>query len=96
MVAESVKPGITIIVEIVNNVPRLTKGAHINTIEMIQAKHDLGRTQYAERVNKAYKTNKNSVLQTGGVLTVEHGRAMVHQTSRNAPANAAGRNSCNL
>ena len=61
------------------DVERLVKGALTNTAELIQTKRDLGRTRYAEQIQKQRRAMKNSQLQSGGVLTVDQGREMVLQ-----------------
>ena len=61
------------------DVERFVKGALTNTAELIQTKRDLGRTRYAEQIQKQQRALKNSQLQSGGVLTVDQGREMVLQ-----------------
>jgi hypothetical protein len=58
---------------------RFIKGSLIAATELVQTKRDLGRTKYAERVQKQRKALKNTPLQSGGVLIVAEGRAMVIQ-----------------
>jgi hypothetical protein len=62
-----------------NNIERLIGGSIANTAELIQTKRDLGRTKLAQELKKRQKAQKNVQLQTGGVLTVEDGRDMVHK-----------------
>jgi hypothetical protein len=64
------------------------KGAQHNTAEMIQAKRDLGRTQYAEKLQKERKSLRRLHLQSGGVLTVEDGRNMVKEREKEELAKA--------
>ena len=55
---------------------------------MIQAKRDLGRTQYAEKLQKERKSLRRLHLQSGGVLTVEDGRNMVKEREKEELAKA--------
>ena len=71
-----------------NNISRFVKGSLISATELIQVKRDLGRTRYAEQVQKQRKAMKNTPLQSGGVLTVEQGRRMVVQRQEDAVAKA--------
>ncbi len=64
------------------------KAADGNTTEMIQAKCDLGRTQHAERVHRLRRAQKNTVLQTGGVLTVVDERILVRKKEESEVAKA--------
>lgn len=67
--------------ELDDDIRRILRSAQTNTTELIQAKRDLGRTQLARDIRQAEKSKKDakSRLQTGGVLTVDDGRAMVVQ-----------------
>jgi hypothetical protein len=67
---------------------RLAKAAESNTAELIQVKRDLGRTKYAERVQKRRKAVKNTPLQSGGVLTVTEARRIVVQKEEDQLAKA--------
>jgi len=62
-----------------NNIERLIGGSIANTTKLIQTKRDLGRTKLAQELRKRQKAQKNVQLQTGGVLTAEDGRDMVHK-----------------
>lgn len=65
--------------DLVHDVRALIKGAQHNTCEMIQVKKDLGRTQYAEKLQKERRSQRRLHLQSGGVLTVEEARHMVQK-----------------
>lgn len=70
------------------DVKRFCKGARSVTNELLQVKRDLGRTEYAKQQAQLRKANKNSVLQSGGVLTIEEGRELVRQKEVNKEADA--------
>jgi urease accessory protein UreE len=69
-----------------HNISRFVKGSLISATELNQVKRDLGRTRYAEQIQKQRKAMKNTPLQSGGVLTVEEGRHMVVQRQEDAVA----------
>lgn len=47
--------------------------------ELVQTKRDLGRTKYAERIQKQRQATKKHQRQPGGVLTVKKSREMVRR-----------------
>ncbi|KAM4061549.1 DDE superfamily endonuclease [Hirsutella rhossiliensis] len=65
--------------DLAHNMSRFIKGSLSNVAELLQTKKDLGRTRYAEKIAKQRRAMKNKVLQSGGVLTVQEGRAMVRR-----------------
>ena len=67
---------------------RFIKASLTAANEVLQLKRDLGRTQYAERVQKARRQQKNYQLQSGGVLTVAEGREMVKKKIESDEARA--------
>jgi hypothetical protein len=71
-----------------HDLDRFIKGSLIAATELVQTKRDLGRTKYAERVQKQRRALKNTPLQSGGVLTVAEGRAMVIQKEEDMLAKA--------
>lgn len=63
--------------EFVHDVSRFIRGSLVNATELLQTKRNLGRTQYAQRIQKKQRrAMKNSPLQSGGVLTVAQARHM--------------------
>jgi len=74
--------------DLAKDIRAFLKGAQHNTAEMIQAKRDLGRTQYAEKLQKERKSLRRLHLQSGGVLTVEDGRNMVKEREKEELAKA--------
>lgn len=65
--------------DLAHDISRFIKGSLTNVAELLQAKRDLGRTRYAEKIASQRRAMKNKVLQSGGVLTVQEGRAMVRR-----------------
>ncbi|KJZ69918.1 hypothetical protein HIM_10703 [Hirsutella minnesotensis 3608] len=65
--------------ELAHDMSRFIKGSLSNVAELLQTKRDLGRTRYAEKIANRRRAMKNKVLQSGGVLTVQEGRAMVRR-----------------
>ncbi|KAM4067402.1 DDE superfamily endonuclease [Hirsutella rhossiliensis] len=65
--------------DLAHNMSRFIQGSLSNVAELLQTKKDLGRTRYAEKIAKQRRAMKNKVLQSGGVLTVQEGRAMVRR-----------------
>ena len=74
------RPGAILTPEAVSDINHFIKGGFSNTAELIQVKRDLGRTKYAERVQKSRCALKNRPFRSGGVLSVADGRSMVKQT----------------
>jgi hypothetical protein len=74
--------------EFANNLSRFIRGSLINVTELIQTKRDLQRTKLAEQVQRSRRAMKNTPLQSGGILTIEEGRAMVQQKEINEVARA--------
>ena len=74
--------------EFAHDVGRFIRGSLVNATELLQTKRDLGRTQYAQRIQKQRRAMKNSPLQSGGVLTVAQARHMVRQKEENLVAKA--------
>ncbi len=72
------------------NIQSIMKAVDENTAEMIQVKHNLGRTQPAERVHRLRKAQKNSVLKTRGVLTVTDERKLVRKMEESEVTKARG------
>lgn len=70
--------------ELAKHVRTLIKGAQHNTAEMIQTKKDLGRTQYAEKLQKNRKSTRRQYLQQGGMLLAEDARRMVTDREKTA------------
>ena len=62
---------------------RLIKGAMITVTELGETKRDLGRTQYAAKVQQQRRVMKKTPLQSGGVLKVAEGRQMVRKKEVN-------------
>ncbi|KAI1098084.1 hypothetical protein F4804DRAFT_138153 [Jackrogersella minutella] len=65
------------------DINRIVKASISNPAKLIQTKRDLGRTRYAERIRKQRRAVNNTPLESGGVLTVADGRAMVKQREDN-------------
>ncbi|OAQ57289.2 DDE superfamily endonuclease [Pochonia chlamydosporia 170] len=74
--------------EFAHDIGRFIRGSLISATELLQTKRDLGRTQYAQRVQKQRRAMKNSPLQSGGVLTVAGAGHMVRQREEDAVAKA--------
>jgi len=55
------------------------QGLLIQGTELLQTMKDLKRTKLAESVRQNQRAYSNRPLQTGGVLTVTEGRAMVEK-----------------
>ena len=56
---------------------RFIKGVTVQSVELRQTMVDLSRTQLAEQIAKQRRSRGRRHIQTGGILTVEQGRAMV-------------------
>lgn len=74
--------------EFAHDVSRFIRGSLVNATELLQTKRDLGRTQYAQRIQKQRRAMKNSPLQSGGVLTVAQARHMVRRKEEDQVAKA--------
>jgi hypothetical protein len=78
----------TIDPEFAEDISRFIRGSLTNVTELVQTKRDLGRTKYAEQVQRRRRALKNTPLQSGGVLTVAQGRRMVQQREEDQLAKA--------
>ena len=56
--------------------------------ELVQVKRDLGRTEMAKLIARKRRAGKNTTLKSGGILTVEDGRAMVSQQDEDSVSKA--------
>jgi hypothetical protein len=65
------------------DISRLSRASIANAAELLQTKRDLGRTQYAKKIQEQRRSLKNQPLQTGGILTVAEGRHMVQKKEEN-------------
>lgn len=61
------------------NLSQFIHGSLVAATELVQTKRDLRRTRLAEATARARRNMQNTPLQSGGVLTVAEGRAMVAQ-----------------
>jgi hypothetical protein len=64
-------------------VKNLITASQANTTELIHLKRDLARTDLAQQTKRIEKAQKNSQLQSGGVLTVSDGRRIVQRKVEN-------------
>lgn len=71
-----------------HDISRFLRGSLVNAAELLQTKRDLGRTRYAERIQKQRRAMKNYTLQSGGRLQVGDGRKMVVQRQEDEVAKA--------
>jgi hypothetical protein len=62
-----------------HNISKFIKGSLVLATELVQTKRDLGKTRLAQSIQKQRRAMKNTVLQSGGILTVAEGRRMVLQ-----------------
>lgn len=74
--------------EFLNVLDRFIRGAIIQGTELQQAMKDLNRSKLAEETRQKRRAYNNRPLQTGGVLTVAHARAMVQRQVEDERAKA--------
>ena len=64
------------------------RGSLIQSTELLQTMRDLKRTKLAEEIRQQQKAYSKRPLQTGGVLPVSEGRAMVEHFKEDERAKA--------
>ena len=74
--------------EFSNVLDRFIRGSIIQGTELQQAMKDLNRSKLAEEIRQKRRAYNNKPLQTGGVLTVAHARAMVQRQEEDERAKA--------
>lgn len=65
--------------ELRTRIEKMISAGQANTAELIATKRDLGRTKLATEARKARKAQRNTQLQSGGVLNIEEARHMVQK-----------------